>query len=91
MSHVRLGLDEEQDVLYVAFDDAESALSAESPSDGYLIINYSKDKRIVGVQVIRAHEMVPEEWKHHPDRDVLPAAILEAVDRWYAHHAKRNP
>lgn len=81
---VRLALDEDQDVLYVTLADFESALSEESPSDGYLIINYSKDKRVVGVQVIRAREMVPEEWQNHPDRDSLPPEILNAVDSWYA-------
>lgn len=91
MSAVRLTIDDIQDVLYAKRDGGIVKKSREAPHDGYLILNFGPDGAIVGIQVVEARGMVPEEWRRHPDRGLVPPDILEAVDRWFAQWSPGSP
>lgn len=80
---VRLTVDGTQDVLYAKRTDGIVKNSAEAPNDDYLILNFAADGSVIGIQVIEAHGLIPDEWKRHPDRGLVPPDILEEVDRWF--------
>ena len=81
-SAIVLTFDDVQDVLYAKRVSAIVKSSAEAPSDSYLILNMASDGSVVGVQVVDANGIPTEEWKHHPDRSLVPKDILDVVDRW---------
>jgi hypothetical protein len=78
---VRVTLDDLGDVLYATRGDPV-ATAKEAPTDSYLILSLDTQGRVVGVQLLAAHEMPPEFWLRHPDRAALPADLLSAIDEW---------
>lgn len=74
-------LDTAADVLYVKLEGVRIATSREAPSDDYLILNEDNEGRVVGVQVMFASEFA-DSWCAHPDKEMLPAELLLALDNW---------
>jgi uncharacterized protein YuzE len=74
--------DAKNDVLYVRREASYIAYSRESPADGCLIQNLDLSGGVVGIQLIMASDTNALGWAAHPDRDLLPIDVFEAVSDW---------
>lgn len=74
--------DEVCDVIYVRRDDARTVNSEEAPNDGCLILSDDAQGETVAAKLLFVSEMPPEFWWSHPDRGLIPADVLSAMDAW---------
>lgn len=68
--------------LQVLAEGARIASSCEDPDDSLLVFSYNEARQVVGLLVLFADEMAPEEWEKHPGRERAPGELVSAVDRW---------
>jgi uncharacterized protein YuzE len=86
---VRITLDEENDVLYVRVGDPVAlGISRLAPHDPELVLNTSSTGDVIGIQLLGAMQLVGGGWRAHPDRDLLPTELRDAVDGWMLTRAK---
>lgn len=80
----------------IAFDDLTDVVSAyvadtrpvrygPAPTDAHMMIERDALGAVVGVEIAGASAMRPSFWRQHPDRCIIPAAILAELDEWLAH------
>ncbi len=74
--------DEAVDVLYVRRAECASRRSAESPSDGLLLMAVDNNGETVGLTVIGASGLTNAEWDAHPDRALIPDDLHSAVEMY---------
>jgi uncharacterized protein YuzE len=77
----RTTYDKQHDVLYVKDVLSRISYSQEHSIDGDLVLNYSREGRITGIQFLFVSD-VKGMWCCHPGRHCLPGPIRDEVDRF---------
>lgn len=83
---VWVGYDEANNLLEIQRFNTTVITWFDAPHDPRITFWENRDGIVVDVCVRNPRSFTRRDWEEHPDRQLVPDAIYEAVDRWLATH-----
>jgi uncharacterized protein YuzE len=68
--------------LFVYFANSKAKRGREAPHDAELIIKYSEEESVVGVELFGARWLPMPEWNRHPDKNLIPKQLQDEITKW---------
>jgi uncharacterized protein YuzE len=78
--------DDLTDVVSAHLADAAGGDVDRASADSYLLLDKDVNGAVVGVEIMGASALIPSRWRTHPDRPLIPSAMLQELDRWFEAH-----